>query len=282
MTRYPQGRSIFAGAWGMAISLALVSPAWAQPVGGVTVSTSNNQLFEIIAHADPVVKGVMAILVIASIATWAIWFVKHGQLRAAKVALKNDVDLLSRATSLDGAATVHYPAIKEMVEMVRSELDGIGNSPSFRAIRGVEERVGVRFPIIEARAIHHMLQGTNVLASIGATAPFVGLAGTVWGIMHSFLGIAQSNSTSLAVVAPGIAEALFATALGLAAAIPAVLIYNTLSRSIAGYRRMLSEAAVMVACVLEHESERRHGRSPEIELHRNPTSDKAGSLGMEV
>ncbi|CAD7339799.1 tonB-system energizer ExbB [Sphingobium sp. TomMM35A] len=266
----------------MAISLALVSPAWAQPVGGVTVSTSNNQLFEIIAHADPVVKGVMAILVIASIATWAIWFVKHGQLRAAKVALKNDVDLLSRATSLDGAATVHYPAIKEMVEMVRSELDGIGNSPSFRAIRGVEERVGVRFPIIEARAIHHMLQGTNVLASIGATAPFVGLAGTVWGIMHSFLGIAQSNSTSLAVVAPGIAEALFATALGLAAAIPAVLIYNTLSRSIAGYRRMLSEAAVMVACVLEHESERRHGRSPEIELHRNPTSDKAGSLGMEV
>ena len=103
--------------------------------------------------------------------------------------------------------------------------------------------------------MHRILWGTNVLASIGAISPFVGLAGTVWGIMNSFMGISRSQSTSLAVVAPGIAEALMATAIGLAAAIPAVLIYNSLSRSIAGYRRLLNEVAVLSACVLSRENE---------------------------
>ena len=83
-----------------------------------------------------------------------------------------------------------------------------------------------------------MVRGTGVLATIGATAPFVGLFGTVWGIMNSFIGISKSQTTNLAVVAPGIAEALLATALGLAAAIPAVVIYNVFARSIAGYRAL--------------------------------------------
>ena len=88
-----------------------------------------------------------------------------------------------------------------------------------------------------------MLRGTGVLATIGATAPFVGLFGTVWGIMNSFIGISKSQTTNLAVVAPGIAEALLATAFGLAAAIPAVVIYNVFARSIAGYRALLGDAA---------------------------------------
>src|SRR5262249_60286500 len=98
------------------------------------------------------------------------------------------------------------------------------------------ERIGAAFGRRIPRA-------TGVLATIGATAPFVGLAGTVWGIMNSFIGISKSHTTNLAVVAPGIAEALLATAFGLAAAIPAVGIYNVFARSIAGYRAGLGDAA---------------------------------------
>ena len=85
-----------------------------------------------------------------------------------------------------------------------------------------------------------------MLATIGATAPFVGLFGTVWGIMNSFIGISKSQTTNLAVVAPGIAEALLATALGLAAAIPAVVIYNVFSRQIAGYRDLVGDASAEI------------------------------------
>ena len=89
-------------------------------------------------------------------------------------------------------------------------------------------------------------RGTGLLATIGATAPFVGLFGTVWGIMNSFIGISKAHTTNLAVVAPGIAEALLATAIGLVAAIPAVVIYNVFARSIAGYRALLADASALV------------------------------------
>ena len=96
----------------------------------------------------------------------------------------------------------------------------------------------------------------GVLATIGATAPFVGLFGTVWGIMNAFIGISEAHTTNLAVVAPGIAEALLATALGLVAAIPAVVIYNHLTRSIAGYRALLGDASVMVMLLVSREGDR--------------------------
>jgi biopolymer transport protein ExbB len=101
---------------------------------------------------------------------------------------------------------------------------------------GLKERVASRLERLEAGAGRCMLKGTGMLATIGSTAPFVGLFGTVWGIMNSFIGISRSQTTNLAVVAPGIAEALLATALGLAAAIPAVVIYNHFARQVAGYR----------------------------------------------
>ena len=102
------------------------------------------------------------------------------------------------------------------------------------ATKGTKERVASRLERIEARYGRRILRGTGVLATIGATAPFVGLFGTVWGIMNSFIGISKAHTTNLAVVAPGIAEALLATALGLLAAIPAVVIYNLFARSITG------------------------------------------------
>jgi len=111
---------------------------------------------------------------------------------------------------------------------------------------GIKERIASRLERIEAASARSIARGTGVLATIGATAPFVGLFGTVWGIMNSFIGISKSHTTNLAVVAPGIAEALLATALGLAAAIPAVVIYNVFSRQIAGYRALVGDASAEV------------------------------------
>ena len=105
----------------------------------------------------------------------------------------------------------------------------------------IARRLAARADRVARRAPH--TRGTGVLATIGATAPFVGLFGTVWGIMNSFIGISKAQTTNLAVVAPGIAEALLATAFGLAAAIPAVVIYNVFSRQIAGYRGLLGDAS---------------------------------------
>jgi biopolymer transport protein ExbB len=99
---------------------------------------------------------------------------------------------------------------------------------------------------VEAAMTRQVSRGVGILATIGATAPFVGLFGTVWGIMNSFIGISESHTTSLAVVAPGIAEALLATALGLVAAIPAVVIYNHLARVIGGYRTLLGDASAQL------------------------------------
>jgi len=118
---------------------------------------------------------------------------------------------------------------------------------------GVNERVTSRLSRVETEASQRMTKGTGVLATIGATAPFVGLFGTVWGIMNAFIGISQSQTTNLAVVAPGIAEALLATALGLVAAIPAVIIYNVFARSITGYRRLLGDASAGIERLVSRE-----------------------------
>jgi biopolymer transport protein ExbB len=123
---------------------------------------------------------------------------------------------------------------------------------------GIKERIASRLERIEASYGRRILRGTGVLATIGATAPFVGLFGTVWGIMNSFIGISKSHTTNLAVVAPGIAEALLATAFGLAAAIPAVVIYNAFARSIAGYRAALGDAAAEVLRLVSRDLDRAH------------------------
>jgi biopolymer transport protein ExbB len=243
------------GMAGLLVTFTTPAPAASAQVS-TTLAARNEGILQIIENADPVVKCVMALLVLASITTWALWIMKGRELRVAKMCLKKDIRMMSNATSLEEASAANDRATLEMIEVAATELKRVGPSPTHRQIEGVEERVAVQLPMVEARAMHRMLRGSNVLASIGSISPFVGLAGTVWGIMNSFMGIARSQATSLAVVAPGIAEALLATAIGLAVAIPAVLIYNSLSRSIAGYRRLLNEVAVLSACVLSRESER--------------------------
>jgi biopolymer transport protein ExbB len=120
----------------------------------------------------------------------------------------------------------------------------------------LKERISWLLERVEASASRRIGRGMGLLASIGATSPFVGLFGTVWGIMNSFIGISNAHTTNLAVVAPGIAEALLATALGLFAAIPAVVIYNAFSRSIGGYRAMLADGSALVMRLLSRDCER--------------------------
>lgn len=128
------------------------------------------------------------------------------------------------------------------------------------------ERVASRLDRIEAAAGRRMTRGTSILATIGATAPFVGLFGTVWGIMNSFIGIAASQTTNLAVVAPGIAEALLATALGLVAAIPAVVIYNHFSRQIAAYKALVGDTSASVLRLVSRDFSRGVVGKPELHV----------------
>jgi biopolymer transport protein ExbB len=117
----------------------------------------------------------------------------------------------------------------------------LGSDPA-----GIKDRIASRLHRLEAAFARRATRGTGLLATIGSTSPFVGLFGTVWGIMNSFIGISQSHTTSLAVVAPGIAEALLATATGLVAAIPAVVIYNVFARATGGYRADLASLSALV------------------------------------
>src|SRR6185312_8924380 len=132
---------------------------------------------------------------------------------------------------------------------------------------GVKERIASRLERTEAAAGRQMIRGTGILATIGATAPFVGLFGTVWGIMNSFIGISKQHTTNLAVVAPGIAEALLATAFGLVAAIPAVVIYNVFSRWTGWQRAIYTDAGAQVMRLVSRDLDR-EGAQPALAPRR--------------
>jgi biopolymer transport protein ExbB len=203
--------------------------------------------------ADIVVKAVMIGLILASVLTWTIWLAKTLDLIGARRRLARAHAVLRVARSLtEGAAPASRasPQVALLIEAYESELR---RAPDRYDIDGVKERIAARFERIEARVGRIMLRGTGILATIGATAPFVGLFGTVWGIMNSFIGISKLHTTNLAVVAPGIAEALLATAFGLAAAIPAVIIYNMFSRSIAHYRALYADTSVEITTLVSRD-----------------------------
>lgn len=204
--------------------------------------------------ADWVVKAVMIALAVASVVTWGIYGAKVLVLALRRNALKRQYRALDRAGSLqtlDGALANGRGIVGRMTQAAREELTRTGNEPHLHS--GIKERTGSTLSRIEVGAARRMGMGTGVLANIGSTAPFIGLFGTVWGIMNSFISIAESNTTNLAVVAPGIAEALLATAIGLVAAIPAVIFYNLLSRALGGYKVMLGDAAALVERTLSRD-----------------------------
>ena len=213
--------------------------------------------------ADIVVKAVMVGLVIASVVTWTIWFAKVTELIAARRRLRSTIKVLSEARSLADCVAASKKRNEASDLLIRAAEMELRLPADALDPVGVRERVTSRLERIEAAAGRRILQGTGILATIGATAPFVGLFGTVWGIMNSFIGISRQHTTNLAVVAPGIAEALLATALGLVAAIPAVIMYNLFSRWIAAYRALQADAAAEVLRLVSRDLDRAALRSAE-------------------
>ncbi|WP_213937834.1 tonB-system energizer ExbB [Pseudomonas sp. dw_612] len=204
-------------------------------------------------NADIIVKIVMIGLAIASIITWTIWIAKGFELMGAKRRLRNEIVHLKKATTLKEASATATKQGTLAHLLVHDALEEMRLSANSREKEGIKERVAFRLERLVAACGRNMSSGTGVLATIGSTAPFVGLFGTVWGIMNSFIGIAKTQTTNLAVVAPGIAEALLATALGLVAAIPAVVIYNVFARSIAGYKAQVSDASAEVLLLVSRD-----------------------------
>lgn len=195
--------------------------------------------------ADWVVKSVMISLAFASVLTWTVWLAKSLQLFGARARAKRGLKAVTQARQLQDALQAlekRGGVVASMVRAAQHEMSLSDEAIDQVGGDGVKDRVASALARIEARAGRQMSNGTGVLASIGSTAPFVGLFGTVWGIMNSFIGIAETQTTNLAVVAPGIAEALLATAVGLVAAIPAVIIYNVFARSVTGYRQLLADS----------------------------------------
>jgi biopolymer transport protein ExbB len=234
-------------------------PASAQTTPGSVSSTARIALprdlspWSMFLHADDVVKAVMIGLALASVLTWAVLVVKAFELIATRRRLRRAVRGLEVAVSLAEAATnaaVTGPA-RMIVEAALGEVSDGASAD------GVRERAASRLERIEAASGQALSRGTGILATIGATAPFIGLFGTVWGIMNSFVGISKAQTTNLAVVAPGIAEALLATAFGLVAAIPAVVIYNMFARASGGCRSLMADVSAAVMRLLSRELDRR-------------------------
>ena len=220
------------------------APATTAPAPAAATLPRNLSPWNMFATAAALVQAVMVGLALASVLTWTVWLAKSLELRSMTRRTRENLAAVNAARSLGEAARriTQQGLAADLVQATLSELTLSADLP----IEGIKERVASRLERIEAAARQRMLRGTGILATIGATAPFVGLFGTVWGIMNSFIGISKAQTTNLAVVAPGIAEALLATACGLAAAIPAVVIYNAFARSIAGYRLLLADSSAAV------------------------------------
>lgn len=204
--------------------------------------------------ADWVVKAVMLLLLFASASVWVIFLAKIMILRWEGGVLRRRYRQLDKLGTLSAAQerfAKKRGVVSRMVQAALRERASSGEGVQMKA--GIKERAGSEIARIEAGAARRMSLGAGVLANVGSTAPFVGLFGTVWGIMNSFISISESNTTNLAIVAPGIAEALLATAIGLVAAIPAVIFYNILARSIGGYKVMLADAGALVERTLSRD-----------------------------
>jgi biopolymer transport protein ExbB len=210
--------------------------------------------------ADIVVKVVMVSLAFASFVTWTIFFAKTLQLSHAQARLRRALARVAEARTLSEAQKVLDGRPTALTALVRAALHEARLSGESASDAGIKERSASRFTEIARAEARSMRFGMAMLATIGATAPFVGLFGTVWGIMNSFIGISKAQTTNLAVVAPGIAEALLATAIGLVAAIPAVIIYNHFSRATKAYLEYVGRGSGAVGRLLSRDLDRSRDR----------------------
>jgi biopolymer transport protein TolQ len=201
----------------------------------INIVAQNHSIWHLISHADFVGKSVIMILVMASIVSWAIIIDKYFKYKHVRSKIHSFENLFWSGQVLD----MLYEKIRTTIDNPMAALfvaamseckrhDSIKNRDVSLKV-GLKERISQAMYLVRNREMYVLEKNLGFLATVGSSATFIGLFGTVWGIMHSFQSIAASNNTSLAVVAPGIAEALFATAIGLVAAIPAGIFYNLLS-----------------------------------------------------
>ena len=192
---------------------------------------------EMFEQADMVVKAVMIFLILCSVVTWAILIDKIIVFSRTRRGNQRFLAAFRRGDTGAMHEQAERSSMGRMWQVAQSELKAFGgrDHPGADQINRLLQRMSLTASIVQERDLAKLGSLMGVLATIGATAPFIGLFGTVWGILNSFASIATLKSASLAVVAPGIAEALLATALGLFAAIPAVMIFNKFARDINGF-----------------------------------------------
>jgi biopolymer transport protein ExbB len=208
--------------------------------------------------ADVVVKAVMIGLAFASLVTWTIFIAKMIELSVVQRKVRSALNKIADARSLAEAQFALGAKGSVLAAFLAAAMREARLSAGISSDAGIKERAASSFGEIVRAEARRIRLGMGLLATIGATSPFVGLFGTVWGIMNSFIGISKSQTTNLAVVAPGIAEALLATAIGLVAAIPAVIFYNHFSRLTKGYMELVSRASGAAARLLSRDLDRTH------------------------
>ena len=244
-----------------------------------SVAAHDLSMWGLFMQADIVVKIVMIMLIVSSVWCWAIIIEKRAMLRKLSKRARRFEDAFWSGEPLDKLyqrikKSPHDPLLKTfsagMEEWQNTISGGIPDKEDLQA--SLRQRVERAMTVTIGREMERLERGMTFLATTGSTAPFIGLFGTVWGIMNSFTAIAQSNNTSLAVVAPGIAEALFATALGLVAAIPAVIAYNGFSNRLGRYAGRLDAFVTEFSAILSRHLETQDRKRPGSSVNRKIAS----------
>ena len=249
---------------------AVVTPSTASPAATATPAEGESKVLKpatgmrelspwsMFMSADIIVKAVMIGLAFASLITWTIFIAKMIELTVIQSKLRGALTKIAETRSLAEAQFALGAKSSVLASLLAAAMREARLSAGISSDAGIKERAASSFGEIVRAEARRIRLGMGLLATIGATSPFVGLFGTVWGIMNSFIGISKSQTTNLAVVAPGIAEALLATAIGLVAAIPAVIIYNHFSRVTKGYLELVGRASGAAGRLLSRDLDRTH------------------------
>jgi biopolymer transport protein ExbB len=237
---------------------AVAAPAESAPAKSTSIVMRELSPWSMFMSADIIVKAVMIGLAFASLVTWTIFIAKMIELSVVQGKLRSALNKVGDVRSLSEAQFALGAKAGVLPSLLAASMREARLSAGISSDAGIKERAASSCAEIVRAEARRVRLGMGLLATIGATSPFVGLFGTVWGIMNSFIGISKSQTTNLAVVAPGIAEALLATAIGLVAAIPAVIIYNHFARVTKGYIELVNRASGAAARLLSRDLDRTH------------------------
>ena len=237
---------------------AATPPDSSRSLKSTTMTLRELSPWSMFLSADILVKAVMIGLAFASLVTWTIFIAKMIELSRVQRRLRAALAKITDSRSLPEAQLALGAKNSVLSSLLSAAMREARLSAGTSSDSGIKERAASSFGEIVRAEARRIRLGMGLLATIGATSPFVGLFGTVWGIMNSFIGISKSQTTNLAVVAPGIAEALLATAFGLVAAIPAVIIYNHFTRVTKGYLELVGRSSGATGRLLSRDLDRTH------------------------